>query len=50
MCDTLADSREPGVTNGPMTAIGMWGCMPVWITGVLVEQCPDVTVTSWFAQ
>ena len=24
------------VTNGPVTAIGMWGYMPVRITGVLV--------------
>ena len=25
------------VTNGPMTAIGMWGYMPVRITGVVVK-------------
>ena len=24
------------VTNRPVTAIGMWGYTPVWITGVLV--------------
>ena len=28
---------EPGVTNWPMTAIGMWGYTPVQITGVLVH-------------
>ena len=27
---------EPGVTNWPVTTIGMWGYMPVRITGVLV--------------
>jgi len=33
-------SREARVTNRPhwlgVTAIGMWGYMPVWMTGVLV--------------
>ena len=30
---------EPGVTNWPVTTIGMWGCMPVLITGVVVRIC-----------
>jgi len=25
------------VTNGPVTAIGMWGYTPVWTTGVLIQ-------------
>ena len=41
---------EPGVTNWPMTMIGMWGYTPVWITGILIllkfaqETCFDATV------
>ena len=38
MCTILVMhvSLEPDVTNWLVTAIGMWGYMPFWITGVLV--------------
>ena len=38
MCTILVMhvSLEPDVTNWLVTAIGMWGYMPFWITGILV--------------
>ena len=38
------------VTNGAVTAIGMWGYTPVGLTGVLVKKLLTISLTNFLLQ